>query len=59
MSKESGIYIDLDKKLYKEVRKFCVDNDMKIKEFFEYAIYTELELRGANYGKKSIKSNRR
>ena len=56
MKEESGIYIDLDRKLYKKVRLWCVENDIKIKEFFRSAILTELELRGANYVKgKSIK----
>lgn len=45
----------LDKKLTLRIKRFCVDNGIKIQSFIECALLTELELRGDNYDKKSTK----
>ena len=35
---DTGVYVDLDKEFYKKVRKFCIDNDVKVKDFVLIAL---------------------
>lgn len=49
------ISVVIDKELYKRVKKWCYGEERTIKEFVSNALHTELELQGANNGKKSTK----
>ena len=53
IEESSFITVRVSKKIHKRVRNWCFDNGIKLQEFVQTALETELELRGANHGKRS------
>lgn len=48
--RNTGVFIDIDREFFKEVKKYCVNRDMKVKTFVRRILE-----KGIGYEKKSVK----